>query len=115
MASLDPSTLEVIERLRERRGVLGKRLRQVQGDRRRESAPLSADFAEQAVERENDDVLDALDERERDELALIDRALARVDAGCFGICDACGSDIDPRRLETLPETSHCIHCAEATE
>jgi len=112
---MDLGTLEIVEGLRERRGVLAKRLGKVERDRRHESAALSADFEEQATERENDEVLDELDHRERQELARVDRALARVDAGCFGICDECGDDIDPRRLASLPDAEKCLRCAEAVE
>lgn len=115
MASLDLATLEIIEGLRDRRETLARRLGKVERDRRRAAGALPADFEEQVVERENDDVLDALDEREREELAHIERALDRVTAGCFGICDDCGQDVDPRRLESLPWAERCVKCAEATE
>jgi DnaK suppressor protein len=39
------------------------------------------------------------------------RALAKLDAGTYGTCDACGGPIAPRRLEAAPESVLCIECA----
>lgn len=44
-------------------------------------------------------------------LAEIDRALEKVDAGTFGICDVCGTAIAVERLEARPYTSRCIQHA----
>jgi RNA polymerase-binding transcription factor DksA len=38
-------------------------------------------------------------------------ALARAEAGMYGICEYCGARIDPERLVALPWTTHCIDCA----
>jgi len=116
MSSPSTSRYEVLyERLRERRRVLSLRMKRVRDDRRRASGPLDPDFAEQAVQRENDEVLDVLSDAEQRELEQLDAALARIDSGCFGICDACGADIDPLRLEALPSADLCIECASQRE
>lgn len=44
-------------------------------------------------------------------IADIDRALAKVDAGTYGICDRCGEEIWDARLEALPAASLCVDCA----
>jgi len=106
---------ELIERLRRRRAEILERLERVRTDRRRAKAPLDPDFEEQAVELENDEVLDVLDDVERRELEAIEAALRRIDAGSFGICDDCGEAIEPRRLEVHPEASRCIACEQARE
>ena len=41
-------------------------------------------------------------------LGEIDGALARIDAGTFGTCQACGEPIDEERLEALPWATLCI-------
>lgn len=41
----------------------------------------------------------------------VNRALARVDAGTYGVCERCGSPIGKARLEARPEASLCINCA----
>ena len=41
-------------------------------------------------------------------LSEIDAALARIDAGTFGTCQACGKPIDEERLKALPWATLCI-------
>ena len=43
-------------------------------------------------------------------VAEIDAALSRVDAGTYGICEACGKPIPEARLEALPEATLCVGC-----
>ena len=57
----------------------------------------------------------AIGEREVDELAMIDAALARIEAGTYGECTDCGIDIPAQRLLASPEVSRCIHCQEKVE
>jgi len=52
----------------------------------------------------------ALREKNEQQLAAVDAALARLDAGTFGICIRCGLPIAPERLEALPWAAHCIEC-----
>jgi DnaK suppressor protein len=40
----------------------------------------------------------------------IDAALARVEAGTYGRCEACGKAIPEARLEVLPEATLCVSC-----
>jgi RNA polymerase-binding transcription factor len=37
-------------------------------------------------------------------------AVARIDAGEFGYCTACGEEIAPKRLELDPAVPTCISC-----
>ncbi|MFC4138473.1 MULTISPECIES: TraR/DksA C4-type zinc finger protein [unclassified Microbacterium] len=48
-----------------------------------------------------------------DELRQADDALARVDAGTYGICVGCGKPIPAARLEVRPFADRCVACAEA--
>lgn len=43
-------------------------------------------------------------------LGRVERALARVEAGTYGTCEVCGTDIDPRRLRAMPESTTCVSC-----
>jgi phage/conjugal plasmid C-4 type zinc finger TraR family protein len=43
-------------------------------------------------------------------VAEIDAALARVEAGTYGLCEACGKPIPEARLEALPEATLCVSC-----
>lgn len=49
----------------------------------------------------------------RAQLAALDAAAARLDAGTYGLCERCGGDIPADRLEALPGTRRCVDCAEA--
>lgn len=40
----------------------------------------------------------------------IDSALARLDAGDYGLCVDCDEAIDPRRLQAHPAALRCAHC-----
>ena len=41
----------------------------------------------------------------------VERALAKLDDGTYGICDSCGDPIAERRLEAFPESVLCVECA----
>lgn len=73
---------------------------------------MSADWSEQASERENDEVLESLGNSSEQELLMIKFALKRIEDGSYFTCDECGADIPPARLDLLPFTAHCVSCAE---
>lgn len=100
------------ERLLARRRELLERVRSIENNFRREEDPLEKDAEEQSLQIENDDVLKALDEAGRKEIAGIERALARMDSGEYGTCARCGEAIAPARLRALPAAELCIRCAE---
>ncbi|AHE53547.1 MULTISPECIES: TraR/DksA family transcriptional regulator [Sphingomonadaceae] len=75
--------------------------------------PLDDDFEEQAIAREDDEALDAVERSALTEIALTRRALARLDSGAYGLCTMCGELIAPTRLEALPAAAQCIRCASA--
>lgn len=99
-------------RLLQRQAELRGRSDRVTADLRHERDPLTPDFADQAVQRANDDVLEAIGESAKIELAYIGRALLRLDAGTYGDCAVCGGEIATARLEAIPYTDRCTHCAE---
>ena len=76
---------------------------------------MSADWSEQASERENDEVLESLGNSSEQELAMIKFALLRIENGNYFHCDQCGEEIPTARLELLPFTAHCVNCAEKIE
>lgn len=82
---------------------------------RHRDEPLPQDFAEQAVELENQELLEALDAEVAEELRQIGRALQRIDSGEYASCTSCGEDIPPARLRALPTTSLCVDCATEAE
>lgn len=71
-----------------------------------------SDWAELASERENDEVLNALESEAKVEIQQLSNAINRIESGNYGICQTCGEDIAPRRLEVQPAAIQCITCAE---
>jgi RNA polymerase-binding transcription factor DksA len=104
-------TAVVKSRLESRRAELQQRLSRVEVDRRHQAEPLEADFAEQAAQTGNDEVLGAIGDTLRAELGDIDAALVRLAAGHYGDCAACGKAIEAARLEAVPYALRCAHCA----
>jgi RNA polymerase-binding transcription factor DksA len=56
--------------------------------------------------------LTGLAEAAASELRQVDEAIARMDAGTYGICANCGRPIPAGRLEVRPFAVHCVSCAE---
>ncbi len=48
-------------------------------------------------------------------LAEIDKVLARIESGKYGICDSCGNPIAPERMEAMPHATLCISCQSKSE
>ncbi len=59
------------------------------------------------VDREIDLYLSA---QARATVAEIDRAIAKIDDGTYGICEHCGQPIPEARLEALPYAALCVAC-----
>jgi len=53
--------------------------------------------------------------REKAFLDKINKALAKIEDGSFGVCEECGEEISLKRLEARPETNLCIRCKEDQE
>jgi DnaK suppressor protein len=45
------------------------------------------------------------------QLAAVDKAIARLDDGSFGICPGCGRPIAIARLDVIPWAATCVACA----
>lgn len=93
----------------ERRDSLMERIARVKKNMVQEH---SADWSEQAQERQNDEVLEAIGNESRAELNQINHAIERMDTGTYGNCCTCGEKINLERLQAVPYTDHCISCAE---
>lgn len=50
-------------------------------------------------------------ENEEQMIEAINAALARVDQGVFGRCEACQQEIPKVRLQALPYAQYCVGCA----
>ncbi len=59
--------------------------------------------------------LSQLGEVEQQEIARIDAALQRLEAGEYGVCRDCGEEIDVSRLAALHFALDCAECASRRE
>jgi len=50
-----------------------------------------------------------------DLMERIDKALAKIDEGTYGLCDRCGKPIEKLRLKALPYANLCIKDKQAEE
>lgn len=71
-----------------------------------------ADQGSATFERELDMTFE---ENDRDALDDVRSAIARFEAGTYGVCVRCSKDIPSARLEAVPTASLCIQCKEAEE
>ncbi|MEL6549027.1 MAG: TraR/DksA C4-type zinc finger protein [Pseudomonadota bacterium] len=73
--------------------------------------PKTADLVDQAIDLEDDEVLEALGLAAQKEVRELNAALTRIADGTFGTCAVCGGPISVARLELLPQTRQCRTCA----
>lgn len=117
MSSTKPLAASTIERL-------ARMLR----SRREEIAEAAESFHEEVEEAvASADLSDLLDDEEPsgneahdvlmlavnadNNLAAVDAALAKIDAGTYGFCEDCGERIPVARLEAIPATPVCVDCS----
>ncbi|GAX60823.1 transcriptional regulator, TraR/DksA family [Candidatus Scalindua japonica] len=103
---------QIRRKLIDRRDEIKGRLNKVDQDILHTNGAPDPDSGEQALERENDDVLEALGGLARSELEKIDAALERIERNEYGICTLCKKNISPERLKAIPFADRCIDCAD---
>ena len=75
----------------------------------------NADSKEMAKELEDSEVVDALGNEAREEIAKISAALVRLDNGRYGICSVCAEAIEVDRMKVYAYADECIECATLDE
>jgi DnaK suppressor protein len=100
------------EELERKKAELTVRLERITNNLRRGYHP---DSKERAKELEDSEVVDALGNEARAEIRNISAALQRMDAGDYGICIECGTDIEQGRIYAHPYAKQCIDCARLEE
>ncbi|MFC1945649.1 TraR/DksA family transcriptional regulator [Chloroflexota bacterium] len=78
-------------------------------DERREGSPFGK-REEEATETMELEKRLTLENRVRVQLTEVEHALDKLTKGTYGLCDSCGKQIDPARLEALPHASLCMDC-----
>ena len=78
----------------------------------RDTGDDEADAGNKASEREQEL---ALTQNARDLLDQGERALSRIDAGTYGVCESCGQPIGKARLLAFPQATLCVACKQRQE
>lgn len=95
------------------------RLRAVLVGERSEQAVVGAGHEATVAELTGQGDVDSILERElagssaaraREAIDNIDAALARMDAGTYGLCESCGDAVPYERLEAIPHARLCVPC-----
>ncbi len=114
--SMDKKKLEIFrKRLEERQRELREIVNRTTQDGRQADIETAQDIADRAAQSYNKEFLFHQSNNERQLLQMVEDALSRIRDGSFGECISCGSEINPKRLEAVPWTRHCIACQEKLE
>jgi DnaK suppressor protein len=81
----------------------------------REKQPDIQDVADMAVESYTKEFMFGKSSGDRAILQLVVEALSRIENKSYGSCVHCENPIQPKRLEAVPWTRHCIQCADLKE
>src|SRR4051794_24700129 len=73
------------------------------------------DAADVAFGAGTEDVTSHLAELEARELRQIERAMAKIKAGTYGVCEGCSTKILVARLNALPYSTLCVKCQRDME
>jgi DnaK suppressor protein len=103
------------KRLESRQQDLRRMVSRTQQDGRAADEDTAQDIADRAASSYNKEFLFHQSNNDRQLLQMVEGALSRIREGSFGECISCGKDINPKRLEAVPWTRHCIECQEKLE
>lgn len=103
------------KRLEERQVALRKTVSRTEEDGRIADQDTAQDIADRAASSYTKEFLFSQSNNDRQLLQMVETALQRIREGAFGECANCGNDINPKRLEAVPWTRHCIDCQEKLE
>lgn len=71
-----------------------------------------ADAGSKTFEREQEM---SIADNARDLLLQTERAIDRLEAGDYGICEVCGGPVGKARLQAFPRATMCLKCKSADE
>jgi RNA polymerase-binding transcription factor DksA len=113
MAELRDRLQEELRGVRaQRTGITEAVFSQDQADSWGENDQESADVGTSTFEREKElSISNSLADLEE----KIERALAKIDAGTYGLCERCGKPIEKARIRALPYASLCLSDKQAEE
>ena len=82
------------------------------GDSVAEAGDDEADASSKLFEREHEL---AITRNTRELLEQTEHALARIEAGTYGVCESCGKPIGKARLQAFPRATLCVACKQRQE
>ena len=113
---MDKKKLEYFrKKLEERQQQLRRTVSRTEQDGRATDLDTAQDIADKAANSYTKEFLFHQSNSERQLLQMVESALSRLREGSFGQCISCTRDINPKRLEAVPWTRHCIECQEKLE
>jgi DnaK suppressor protein len=95
-----------------RREALGKGPVRIEPNRKDDTDTGIADEDAQALSEMLQAIGSQRNKGQAERIARIDRALRKIedDPEQFGVCDECGDEIAPKRLELMPDAALCAEC-----
>ena len=103
------------KRLVERREQLAATVSRTEQDGREADEEIVQDVADKASNSYTKEFLFKLSNDDRFIMTLVDEALQRMDDNEYGVCVACGGEMQQKRLDAVPWARHCIGCQEKQE
>jgi len=94
------------------RDEISSRIDAIEKDLHHEEHAIEKDFAEQATQLENEEVLSSLDNEAKATAMEINKALLRIENNTYGQCIMCNEPINEKRLAVTPYASMCVPCTE---
>lgn len=108
--------LRLHKSLMARRSELRKRLGgELEDLRNFKGVDSAGDSADLAFDAGSEEISSQLAELEARELAQIERAMARMKQGTYGLCEGCQTKIPVARLNALPYSTTCVGCQREME
>src|SRR5215469_12178745 len=114
-AELDEVRAELTREIAELRAGIAKAesaIAERMGDAVADAGDDPADAGAKTFQREQEL---ALTQNSRELLAQNERALVRIDAGTYGVCESCGQPIGKARLQAFPRATLCVACKQREE
>jgi len=116
LASMEKKKLDYFKkRLESRQQELRRTVIRTEQDGRTTDEDSAQDIADRAASSYTKEFLFHQSNNDRQLLQMVEGALSRIREGSFGECISCGKEINPKRLEAVPWTRHCIECQEKLE
>ena len=107
-AELEAEVTELITEIAKAESEIADRM----GDAVADAGDDPADAGAKTYQREHEL---ALTHNAKELLAQNERALARIAAGTYGVCESCGEPIGKARLQAFPRATLCVSCKQREE